>query len=106
MFEAISIIVVTLFFVGTCIKTWLHRHELHSLSSSEWLQYTIGLIISMSFAIIVIIAGVHEIDEFLPGIIGALLKLLVMFVGLFITSALFIKLLPEKIKPYYQIIDF
>lgn len=102
MFFVISIILVAIFFVAACSKVWIHRHTLQSLTPSDWLQFTFGLMMSNAFASIIIIGGMYEMDNLITGIIGAIIKICIILVGLFIASALFIQLMPDKIKPLYN----
>ncbi len=105
MFEVISVILVFLFVAGIGLKCWQHRQLFASLSSSDWIHYIFGFALSTSFASIVIIGGVHAMDESITGIIGALLKISLIFVAMFISCAIFIKFIPDVLKPYYKLID-
>lgn len=105
MFEVISFILVFLFVAGVALKCWQHRQLFSSLSSSDWIQYIFGFALSTAFASIVIIGGVHAMDESITGIIGAFLKVGLIFVAFFITCAIFIKFIPDVLKPFYKLID-
>ena len=105
MFEIISVVLVVLFVTGAFIQFWRHRHLLASLSTGDWFQYLFGLTLSTSFASIVMIGGVHAMDDSITGIIGALLKIGLIFGTLFITGAIFIKFIPDVLKPFYKLID-
>ena len=105
MFEAISFILVFLFVAVVVFKCWEHRQLFASLSSSDWIKYIFGFALSTAFASIVIIGGVHAMDEFITGIIGAFLKIGLIFVAMFITAAIFLKFIPEVLKPFYKLID-
>ena len=105
MFEIISFILVFLFVAGVSLHCWKHRHLFSTLSSSDWIQYIFGFTLSTSFASIIIIGGVHAMDDTVTGIIGAFLKIGLIFIALFITIAIFIKLVPDVLKPSYKLID-
>lgn len=105
MFEVISIILVFLFVAGVGLNCWKHRHLSSSLSSSDWIQYIFGFALSTAFASIVIIGGVHAMDETITGIIGGFLKVGLIFIALFITGAIFMKFIPDVLKPFYKLID-
>jgi hypothetical protein len=105
MFEIISFILVFLFVAGVGLKCWQHRLLFASLSSSDWIKYIFGFALSTAFASIVIIGGVHAMDESITGVIGALLKIGLIFVALFITCAIFIRFIPDVLKPFYKLID-
>ncbi len=106
LFEVISFILVFLFVAGVAFKCWTHRHLFNSLSTRDWIQYIFGFSLSTAFASIVIIGGVHAMDESITGIIGALLKIGLIFGALFITGAIFIKFIPDVLKPFYKLIDY
>ena len=105
MFDAISVMLVFLFIGSACFKCWKHRHLLSSLSTSDWFQYVFGFALSTSFASIVMIGGVHAMDEFITGIIGGFLKIGLIFGSFFITGAIFLKFIPDILKPFYKLID-
>ena len=105
MFEIISVILVLLFVAGVSLHCWKHRHLFSSLSSGDWIQYIFGFILSTSFASIIIIGGIHAMDETITGFIGALLKIGLIFIALFITIAIFMKFVPDELKPFYKLID-
>lgn len=105
MFEVLSIVLVILFVTLALFKCWKHRHLLASLSTGDWFQYLFGLTLSTSFASIVMIGGVHAMADSITGIIGALLKTGLIFGALFITGAIFIKFIPDVLKPFYKLID-
>ena len=106
MFEIISFILVFLFVAGVSLHCWKHRHLFSSLSSSDWIQYIFGFALSTAFASIIMIGGVHAMDETITGIIGGFLKIGLIFITLFITIAIFMRFIPEVLKPFYiKIID-
>ena len=105
MFGVLSIILVILFVTVAIFKCWRHRHLHASLCTSDWFQYLFGLTLSTSFASIVMIGGVHTMDESITGIIGGFLKIGLIFGALFITGAIFIKFIPDVLKPFYKLID-
>ena len=105
MFEIISIILLLLFVAGVSIHCWKRRHLFSSLSSSDWIQYIFGFSLSTAFASIIMIGGVHAMDETITGIIGAFLKIGLIFITLFITIAIFMKFIPDELKPFYKLID-
>ena len=105
MFEVLSIVLVILFVAIAFFKCWRHRHLLASLSTGDWFQYLFGLTLSTSFASIVMIGGVHAMDDSITGIIGGFLKIGLIFGAFFITGAIFMKFIPDVLKPFYKLID-
>jgi len=105
MFEIVSIILVFLFVAGVSFHCWKRRHLFSSLSSSDWIQYIFGFSISTAFASIIMIGGVHAMDETITGIIGAFLKIGLIFITFFIAIAIFMKFIPDELKPFYKLID-
>lgn len=79
------------------------RAKLKNLLIKEWLYYLIGLFVSISICLAVIKLGKFVTNEVSVSWIRYFIQLIFIIIGLLFASFIFEKVLPDKLKEFYNL---
>ena len=83
-------------------KMYRHRNVLSQLSKREWLQYIASLVTSVAIAALIILGGAKMLQTW-PVASGSIVyEWLIVGFALFCASYFLAKLMPVKLKSYYE----
>ena len=102
----IAYIMLGLVIIVSIIKFYRNRERLRTLfktlSKKEWLQYITVFLFAWAVAATIIIGGAKLTNTLDLGWINIILGLVIILIGMSIASFIFEKLLPEKVKAFYD----